>query len=145
MFVADAPDAFKVYEQKNAIQHSFGLGHYFISRGKFEELSGFEVLPGEIIVSCAGTIGKTYVIPLAARRGITNQALMKIALYETAMQEFYLIYFDYALKTEASESSKGTALKNIPPFALLKQFLTPSRPSPNGSALSRPSISVCRY
>lgn len=126
MFVPDSPDAYKVYEQKNAISKDATLGHYFIDKDKYEELKGFTVQSEDIIVSCAGTIGETYVLPLNLREGIINQALMLIRLFDKSISDFYLLYFDFMLKSEAAKESKGTAIKNIPPFDILKNFYIPS-------------------
>lgn len=128
MFVPDSPDAYKVYEQKNAISKDATLGHYFIDKDKYEELKGFTVQSEDIIVSCAGTIGETYVLPLNLRDGIINQALMLIRLFDKSISDFYLLYFDFMLKSEAAKESKGTAIKNIPPFDILKNFYIPLPP-----------------
>ena len=128
MFVPDSPSAIKVYEQKNAINKDASLGNYFISEEKYESLKGFEIFPNDIIVSCAGTIGETYVMPESMRKGIINQALMKISLYDLKIIDFYLIYFDCQLKTAAREQGHGVALKNIPPFDVLKKYLVPIPP-----------------
>ena len=128
MFVPDSPDAYKVYEQKNAINKNATLGQYFIDKAKFEELKGFAVQPEDIIVSCAGTIGETYVLPQNIREGIINQALMTIRLFDKSISDFYLLYFDFILKNEAANESKGTAIKNIPPFDILKNFFFPLPP-----------------
>jgi type I restriction enzyme S subunit len=93
-----------------------------------EELKGFEVFPNDIIVSCAGTIGETFVMPNNIEKGIINQALMRIKLYDNRILNFYLMYFDFILKNEANEHGKGTAIKNIPPFEILKEFLIPLPP-----------------
>ena len=128
MFIPDNGKAYKVYEQKNAIQKNASLGHYFISGEKFQELKGFEVLPNDIIVSCAGTIGETYIMPSDIRSGIINQALMIIRLYDIDITSFYLLYFDYILKNKAGKDGKGTAIKNIPPFDILKNYMIPLPP-----------------
>ena len=128
MFVPESDEAIKVYEQKNAINKNAHLGHYFISQEKYQELKGFEIFPGDIIVSCAGTIGETFVMPSDMRKGIINQALMKIHLYDNSIKDFYLMYFDNKLKSLANEQGYGMALKNIPPFSVLKQYLIPIPP-----------------
>ena len=128
MFVPDTPDAVKIYEQRNAINKDATLGSYFISAEKYETLKGFEVFPNDIIVSCAGTIGETYVLPTGMRKGIINQALMKISLYDLGIIDFYLMYFDFQLKSAAQEQGHGIALKNIPPFDVLKRYLVPIPP-----------------
>ena len=128
MFVPKGKDTYKVYEQKNAIQKDHKLGSYYISTEKYCSLSGFAVHPNDIIVSCAGTIGETYVLPQNIQEGIINQALMLIRLYNPEIEGFYLLYFDFILKQEAYKESKGTAIKNIPPFDVLKNFFIPIPP-----------------
>ena len=128
MFVSKGDDTYKVYEQKNAIQKDSTLGTYYISKEKYVSLSGFAIQPFDIIVSCAGTIGETYVLPQNIQKGIINQALMLIRLYCREIEQFYLLYFDFILKEEAKNSSKGTAIKNIPPFDVLKNFYIPIPP-----------------
>ena len=128
MFVPKGNDTYKVYEQKNAIQKDHKLGSYYISTEKYCSLSGFAVHPYDIIVSCAGTIGETYVLPQDIQEGIINQALMLIRLYNREIERFYLLYFDFILKQEAYKESKGTAIKNIPPFDVLKNFFIPIPP-----------------
>ena len=128
MFVPIGDDTYKVYEQKNAIQKDCTLGTYYISKEKYDSLSGFAIQPFDIIVSCAGTIGETYVLPQYIKKGIINQALMFIRLYCREIEQFYLLYFDFILKEEANIRSKGTAIKNIPPFDVLKNFYIPIPP-----------------
>ena len=128
MFVTRSNDTYKVYEQKNAIQKDHELGSYYISKEKYNSLKSFAVSPHDIIVSCAGTIGETYVLPDNIQEGIINQALMLIRLYSREIERFYLLYFDFILKEEAYKESKGTAIKNIPPFDVLKNFLIPIPP-----------------
>ncbi len=71
------PSGFKVYEQRNAIYQTTELGDYYISQKKFDELKRFELNGGDYIVSCSGTIGKLYKLPLDAPKGLINQALLE--------------------------------------------------------------------
>ncbi len=129
MFVPKSSNSVKVYEQKNAIQKDCNLGEYYITREYFEsKMKGFEVFPGDIIVSCAGTIGETYVMPTKCEQGIINQALMRIKIVEAMDLEYFLLYFDYVLKASAQKNSKGSAIKNIPPFEILKNMVMPLPP-----------------
>lgn len=93
-------------------------------------MKGFTVFPGEIIVSCAGTIGETYVLPQNIEKGIINQALMKISLNINIDTNYFLNYFDFILKNEAIENSQGSAIKNIPPFDILKELYIAIPPIP---------------
>lgn len=128
MFVADGPNSYKVYEQKNAIQKDWKLGNYFITKEKYDSMKSFTVKPNDIIVSCAGTIGEIYVIPQKARVGIINQALMKITLFDNSIMDFFIMYFDHVLKYESRKKGKGTAICNIPPFDVLKNIYIPLPP-----------------
>ena len=128
MFVARSNQSFKVYEQKNAIQKDFRLGDYYISKKKFEAMQSFIVKPNDIIVSCAGTIGETYLLPLDAPAGIINQALMKVTLFDLSMAEYWQMYFAYMLLNEVQMKGAGSAIKNIPPFEYLKAVLVPVPP-----------------
>ncbi len=120
MFVEkETPNCVKVYEQKNAIQHDSLIGDYFITDKKYHYMKSFDVGPNDIIVSCAGTIGEIYKLPVNAPRGIINQALMKISLYDETISDYFEIILYDALH-KLSEKSKGTAIKNIAPFEILK-------------------------
>lgn len=121
MFIEKDDTAIKIYEQKNAIQADATLGWYYISERDFSSLTDFEVFPGDIIVSCAGTIGKCYIMPDTMEKGIINQALMKITLYQNVDSNYFLFLFDVALEYMANKYSNGSAIKNIPPFSVLKK------------------------
>ena len=129
IFVPKGDNTIKVYEQKNAIKKDATIGQYYITKDYFiNKLSGFSVEPGDIIVSCAGTIGETFIMPDNIEKGVINQALMRMRLFEPIFVEYFLLYFDYVLKKNARENSKGSAIKNIPPFAILKNYLVPLPP-----------------
>ena len=129
MFVPKGTDTVKVYEQKNAIQRDHTLGTYYITRQYYEsKMKNFTVEPGDILVSCAGTIGETYVLPKQIELGIINQALMRMTIYAPIDLDYFLLYFDYVLKQTAKESSKGSAIKNIPPFEIFKKLILPLPP-----------------
>ena len=129
MFVPKGADTVKVYEQKNAIQKDHTLGTYYITRQYYEsKMRSFTVEPGDILVSCAGTIGETYVLPEQIGLGIINQALMRMTIFAPIDLDYFLLYFDYVLKQTAKESSKGSAIKNIPPFEIFKKLILPLPP-----------------
>ena len=129
MFVPKGADTVKVYEQKNAIQKDHTLGTYYIPRQYYEsKMRSFTVEPGDILVSCAGTIGETYVLPEQIELGIINQALMRMTIFAPIDLDYFLLYFDYVLKQTAKEISKGSAIKNIPPFEIFKKLILPLPP-----------------
>ena len=129
MFVPKGADTVKVYEQKNAIQKDHTLGTYYITCQYYEsKMRSFTVEPGDILVSCAGTIGETYILPEQIELGIINQALMRMTIFAPIDLDYFLLYFDYVLKQAAKETSKGSAIKNIPPFEIFKNLILPLPP-----------------
>lgn len=129
IFVPKSDDTIKVYEQKNAIQKNAFLGDYYISKEYYEKsMKSFTVLPGDVIVSCAGTIGETYILPSEIETGIINQALMRMRITKEIDIKFFLTYFEIILKQTSIEKSKGSAIKNIPPFEIFKSMLVPLPP-----------------
>jgi len=67
-------------------------------------------------------------LPDEIEPGIINQALMKINVNEKILLPYYLMYFDQILREDITGSSKGTAIKNIPPFSVLKNIPFPLPP-----------------
>ena len=93
IFVPKSDNTIKVYEQKNVIQKRHTLGEYYITREYFESnMKGFEVFPGDILVSCAGTIGETYILPDDIEQGIINQALMRMSITKHIDKFYFLIF-----------------------------------------------------
>jgi type I restriction enzyme S subunit len=91
-------------------------------------MTGFTVRPGDIIVSCAGTIGETYLLPPEAPIGIINQALMRAKLHLDSIIPYWLLHFQYILLIENKLKGSGSAIKNIPPFEVLKAMPVPLPP-----------------
>ncbi|WP_343330852.1 restriction endonuclease subunit S [Polaribacter staleyi] len=113
---------YKVYEQKNAIKNDFSLGHYYINDEKFEELKGFQVVPGDLIISCSGTIGKIAIAPKNIKKGIINQALLKISLDNSIISNDYFTYFFKNFVNQGQLKTKGAAIKNIVSVKELKKI-----------------------
>jgi type I restriction enzyme S subunit len=67
-------------------------------------------------------------MPYGIELGIINQALMKMDIFAPINIDYFLLYFDYVLKNAAKESSKGSAIKNIPPFDIFKKLILPLPP-----------------
>lgn len=126
------PDGYKVYEQKNAISEDFDIGTYFIEKDKYQELRSFSIQPGDLIVSCSGTIGKIAIVPDNARQGIINQALMKIRLDQSkALPVFFkqLLETSY-LQNDLFGSAVGSAIKNVKPLRQIRATRIPLPPHP---------------
>lgn len=121
------PSGFRVYEQKNVIMNNFSIGDYYINQDRFEKLKAFEIQEDDVLITCSGTIGKVAVVPEGIERGIINQALLKITLNKSIMlPEFFKIVFESDfMKSELSELSPGSAMKNITSVKELKKLVFP--------------------
>ena len=124
-------DGYVVYEQKHAIHDHFNQLRYFIDEAKFNEMKRFELFAGDIIMSCSGvTLGRVAIVPEGLKRGIINQALLKLTPKKNVSVHFIKhwlrsnifqkIIFDY---------SGGAAIPNVPAAKILKDILIPC-PSP---------------
>lgn len=123
IFVPKGIDTIKVYEQQNAIEHDHTLERYFISYDYYLKMKSFTVKAGDIIVSCAGTIGEVYTLPSNAETGVINQALMKINPNYSIVDHNYFIYsFEKMISSFSDKYSNGSVIKNIPPFSDLKKY-----------------------
>lgn len=122
MFVQKSEESIKVYEQQNAINKDWKLERYFLPKEyALTKLKSFEVHGGDIIVSCAGTIGEIYEIPENADTGIINQALMRVRVDEYCVdKKMFKIVFSNMIDDFTRVHSNGSAIKNIPPFSDLK-------------------------
>lgn len=117
-FVEPSSTTYKVYEQKHAIQKDSRIGTYYISAERFKTLSRFEVTPGDIIMSCSGTIGEFYEIPIDAEKGVMNQALLKFTL-SNSIEKVYFLYTMEWVKDNFDK--KGTGLQNIGSVGTIKK------------------------
>ena len=106
---------YKVYEQKNAIYQTTEIGKYFINEDKLKELIRFEVKPADFIVSCSGTIGRLFMIPEKAPRGIINQALLIIRINrDLLLDKFFMYLFTSSFfQRLIINDAKGTAMLNL--------------------------------
>ena len=101
-----------VYEQKHAIQKTMNVETRYVTKEKYEELKRFNIKGGDIIVSCRGTIGETFVVPLNAPLGIMHPSIMKIRLKEDVYdkQYFNLLLIKYLKEHEAEANGSGVKM-----------------------------------
>lgn len=124
-FVKKSDTSVKVYEQSNAIQRSAAIGSRYISREHYESLRRFKCKPGDIIMSCSGTIGKLFILPIDAEEGIINQALCKFTLGKNLLPEVFLLYMDILI---GNIETKGSGIKNISAVKFIKNLEIPVPP-----------------
>lgn len=116
-FVERSESTYKVYEQKHAIQKSANIGTYYITKEKYNELKRFECFAGDILMSCSGTMGELYQLPVGCEKGIINQALCKFTLNEKMLP---ICFLTYMRQTIGNLETKGSGIKNIAAVSYVK-------------------------
>lgn len=120
------PEGFAVYEQQHAIYDQFQDIRYFVDGEKFEQMSRFELLPGDLIISCSGTMGKIAIAPSNIRRGIINQALLKLTPKLGITAQFLKIWMESPnFQREIESRAQGAAIKNMASVKVLKDIFIP--------------------
>jgi type I restriction enzyme S subunit len=129
-------DGYKVYGQDNVISEDFTVGDRRISAGKFESMAVYELLPGDVVITMMGTIGKTAIVPDNIEEGIMDSHLIRIRLDKRVIDPSYFIWvFRHAgIQQQVLKGSHGaimsglnsTIVRNlaipVPPLDLQRRF-----------------------
>ena len=124
-FVSKGEATYKVYEQKHAIQKRADIGTYYITSEKFDSLKRFECKPGDILMSCSGTMGKLYQLPINCEPGIINQALCKFTLNESVLPDYFFRVMGQIID---ELGAKGSGIKNVSSVKYIKAIKIPVPP-----------------
>jgi type I restriction enzyme S subunit len=118
-----------VYEQQHAIYNQFEKIRYFIDEIKFNEMQRFEVEPGDLIMSCSGTMGKVAIVPNNAQKGIINQALLKLSTTKNLLARFLKLWMESPnFQNQLTNYSLGAAIRNVASVKMLKEIHVPLPP-----------------
>lgn len=107
-FVSKEDGYCMVYEQKHAIDKDISVEARYVTEQKYWQMMRFDIGPGDIIVSCRGTIGKCFLLPEDAPHGIIHPSLMMIKPKDTVNHEFLLFLLENILK---EQQEQGTGVK----------------------------------
>jgi restriction endonuclease S subunit len=89
-------------------------------------MKGFEVLPGDLIMSCSGTMGKVAIVPEGIEPGIINQALLKLTPSVRILKEFLVLIMESGVFQEGLQKlTNGVAIKNVASVQVLKNIQVP--------------------
>ncbi|MBW1617051.1 MAG: N-6 DNA methylase [Deltaproteobacteria bacterium] len=120
---------YAVYEQSHAITGDFSAFRYFIDEQKFNEMIRFEVKPNDLIMSCSGTMGKLAIIPQETKKGIINQALLKLTTYNIFDVKFLKLFMESDIfQNNLLSNTGGAAIKNIASVKVLQRLKIPLPP-----------------
>ena len=118
-------DGYAVYEQQHAIYGQWYF-RYYIDEKKYLEMKRFEVIPGDILMSCSGTMGKTSIVPPNCVKGIINQALLKLTVKRCISNYFLKSFMDSQwFQDGLKKQTAGGAIQNVASVSVLKELLIP--------------------
>lgn len=114
---------YAVYEQKNAIEDKYDV-RYYITKGKYDELSNFHLKPGDYIMSGAGTIGCISRVPKNIKKGVFNQALIRIRINDKLLNNNYFLIWMRSpnMQKRLTGANPASAMVNLVPMVELKQW-----------------------
>ncbi len=117
-------EGIRVFEQYNPINSDPYWSRYFISKEKYKELNAFKAGPGDLLISCSGTLGKIIELPPDTSEGIINQALLKIRLNsEKILNSFFINWFNSNQTQKLIlDNVRGAAIQNIASVKELKKI-----------------------
>jgi len=118
---------FKIYEQGNVINNNFTIGEYYIDESRFELLKKFEIKKDDVLITCAGTLGKVAIVPDKFEKGIINSVLMRLRIKNKKLLPEYLKYIleSNVMQNEMINQSLGTSIKNMRAGKELKKLYIP--------------------
>jgi type I restriction enzyme S subunit len=120
------PDGYAVYEQQHAIYDQFDDLRYFIDEKKFNEMKRFELNSGDLIMSCSGTMGKIAIVPENIKKGIINQALLKLSPSKKVSNVFLKLWMQSeSFQNSLKEYAGGAAIQNVASVSILKNIEIP--------------------
>jgi type I restriction enzyme S subunit len=122
LFVSRSDSTYKVYEQSVVLSRDVHCGTYYIDESYFKKkLCRFEVRPGDVLVTGAGTLGELFVIPPNAPKGVINQALIRIRLNESIVnKKYFLYYFKQYIKKVICDINGDSVIPNLPPLPKIR-------------------------
>jgi len=117
-------EGYWVYNQRCVLDNNFTSNDTFVDEIKYNELKGFEVLPGDILITTRGSIGKIAIVPNNAPKGILHPCIIRFVINDSIIDISLLKHIfnesDFVLRQMRYQSNSTTidvlysyALKNL--------------------------------
>jgi type I restriction enzyme S subunit len=114
--LSSSDTGFKLYGQENTIKGDFEIGQRWLSANKFTELSRYEIIPGDLVVTRKGSIGKCRIIPHGISRGIADSDTIRIRaesqLIDQTILQTLLHDADY-VSVQINSNTRGAILSGL--------------------------------
>lgn len=90
----------------------------------------FEVFEGDLLISCSGTMGKVAIVPSNHRKGIINQALLKLTPDKNRVIGNFLklVLESGFIQDKYFKDQSGSSVQNVASVTTLKAMKIPLPP-----------------
>ncbi len=125
--VAKGEGEYKIYEQGNIIKNDFSIGQYYITKEKYEELKRFKIEKDNLLMTCAGTLGRVALVPAHFEKGIFNSVLMRFKINQKIIRPKYLklILQSDKIQNLLVRDCIGVGIKNMIPTKEVNKIKIP--------------------
>ena len=83
----------KVYNQRTVYDDDYYSGEIFITEDKYQSLINFKVLPGDLLITTRGTVGRVSIVPDGIEQGVIHPCLIKFRINNQIMDSSYLVRY----------------------------------------------------
>lgn len=86
-------EGIRIYNQRTVYDEDFTSGDIFVTPEKYENMKGFTVLNGDILISSRGTIGKMTIVPEGSDIGVLHPCLIRLRVDKNIISKSYLWWY----------------------------------------------------
>lgn len=122
---------YKVYGQENVFYNDFSIGSRFLSEVRYEQLKSCELLPGDLVITMMGTIGKAAIVPSDIEQGIMDSHLIRLRVDESRFCNEFILHFlaSNMIKKQIEKLSVGGIMAGLSSAIIKKlRFVVPPLP-----------------
>jgi type I restriction enzyme S subunit len=82
---------FKLFGQENTISGDFTRGGRWITKEQFVQLRKYELVPGDVVLTRKGSIGKASLVPIGIPRGIADSDTIRVRLDRRRVDPAFIV------------------------------------------------------
>ena len=118
---------YKVYGQENVFNNDFSLGNRRISSDRYKMLQAYKIVPGDVVITMMGTVGKCTIVPNDIEPGIMDSHLLRLQIDENKYSKELFIQIvtnSDLIKRQIRMLSVGGIMEGLS-SSIIKQLLFP--------------------
>ncbi|WP_020106078.1 restriction endonuclease subunit S [Nocardia sp. 348MFTsu5.1] len=81
----------KVFNQRAVLDRDPLAGPEWVSESKYQAMRVFEVVPGDVLVTTRGSIGRAFEVPVTAPRGVLHPCVIRIRVDQSLLVNDFLL------------------------------------------------------